>query len=78
MKKRLLIVDDDASTLNAIQRLLRHKKNIWELDTAPSVDEALAMFKKNPYDVIISDVKMPKRDGLDLLNEIKINHQATH
>jgi putative two-component system response regulator len=70
-KKRLLFVDDEVNFLAGIQRMLRGQKNVWDMDFVHSVAEALEAVAKNDYDAIFSDVRMPNRDGFDLLRELR-------
>ena len=68
--KRLLIIDDDKDMVAMLERLFK-KKKVYEVYTATSSDDALNILNKTIPDVVISDVKMPKMDGLELLNAIK-------
>jgi signal transduction histidine kinase len=69
---RLLLVDDEEHFRDAVARRL--KKRGLEVTTAPDGPAALDMLAKAPFDVVVSDVKMPKMDGLDLLRQIKAAH----
>ena len=67
--KRILVVDDDAAILDVLGQYMK----IIGLDAvcAPSGEEALAIFKKDRFDIVISDIKMANMDGLTLLGEVK-------
>merc|ERR1711879_767591 len=67
----ILFVDDEPNVLAAIKRMLRNQKKEWDIHFAYSGDEALELFKKNNFDVVISDIKMPGMDGAELLTRIK-------
>ncbi len=70
-KPRILFVDDDHHFREGLRLTLRSYKNEWDIAFAESVDDALAQARRQPPDVIVSDVNMPRRSGLDLLVEIK-------
>jgi DNA-binding NtrC family response regulator len=67
---RILIVDDEANIRNALAKLLT--KAGHTVKSAASAQEALAMVRANPFDVILTDLRMPGEDGLGLLHEIKM------
>ncbi len=72
MKPKILFVDDDPNILTSFRSLLRKE---FKIDTADLPEKGLQLFKENgPYPVVVSDLKMPGMNGLELLNEIeKIN-----
>ena len=61
---RLLIVDDEQDMLDFLDRVFRRE---YEVVRARSVDEALRHIDAGPLDLIITDRRMPRRSGLDLL-----------
>lgn len=65
----LLLVDDEENILRSLQRTLR--KEPYDICTATSGDEALALLNKQTFDLVISDARMPGMDGATLLAEIK-------
>lgn len=70
--KSILFVDDEKNILRALKRMLRHMKDEWQMEFAESGKEALQIMKANgPFDVIVSDVRMPDMDGIQLLKEVK-------
>ena len=74
IKKRILFVDDEPLVLNGLQRTLRKMRDVWDITFVSSAGEALAILEHNSMDVIISDMKMPKMDGSQLLAEVKQRH----
>lgn len=66
---RVLVVDDTAINLTVFASLL--KRTELKIDTAESGDEAIALFAKEPYDVIFLDHMMPEKDGVETLKEMK-------
>lgn len=67
--KRILVVDDDPAILDVLTQYMK----LIGLDavSAASGEEALAVFKKNHFDIVVSDIKMANMDGLTLLGEVK-------
>jgi len=63
--KRILIIDDDPSTTESIASFLAESG--YEVQTAANGVEGLEMVKKNAPDLIVSDIRMPKLTGLELL-----------
>ncbi|WP_447969870.1 HDOD domain-containing protein [Nitrospira sp. M1] len=74
MKRRILFVDDDTNILQGLQRMLRSMREEWDMDFASSSQDALARLAQAPYDVIVSDVKMPGMDGVELLTEVRTRY----
>ncbi len=77
MKKRILFVDDEEFALRGLDRLLRSMQNEWEMEFVGSGDKALARMAEAPFDVIISDMRMPGMNGAELLNEVMRRHPKT-
>lgn len=73
-KKHILFVDDDPSVLDGLRRMLRPMHNEWELSFALSGQEALEMLAHQPVDVIVSDMRMPKMNGAQLLEIVQKTH----
>ncbi len=68
---KILFVDDEANLLDGLRRMLRKKKDEWDMTFAESGKEALELINKERYDIIVSDYKMPEMDGLELLARVK-------
>ncbi|MCA0757689.1 response regulator [Paenibacillus sp. N4] len=68
---RLLIVDDEPAIVNGLVQLFRENKEM-ELDVckAYSSNEAIEIARKTKLDILISDIRMPLMDGLQLVDEI--------
>ena len=69
MKERLLLVEDDASFREVMKFHLADEG--IAADAAEDGPAALRMFRKTPYPVVVTDLKMPRMDGLTLLQELK-------
>jgi DNA-binding NtrC family response regulator len=77
MKKRILFVDDDPSILLGLQNVLRKDRARWDMVFALGGELGLDEVRKAPFDVVISDMRMPGIDGATLLNLIKEQQPAT-
>jgi DNA-binding NtrC family response regulator len=66
---RILVVDDEESMCQYLSILL--KKEGYEVLTVNSGQEALQVFETSPVDLVMTDIQMPKMDGIQLLKGIK-------
>jgi HD-like signal output (HDOD) protein/CheY-like chemotaxis protein len=73
---RVLFVDDDANILQGLQRLLRPLRREWDMSFALGPSEAIALFDQQPFDVVVSDMRMPEMTGAELLSRIRDSHPA--
>lgn len=71
---RILFVDDEPNVLSGLRRMLRTKRNEWEMAFTENGGEALTMLGDNPFDVVVSDMRMPEMDGVTLLSQIRVDH----
>lgn len=71
MKYKILFVDDEKRILDGLKRLLYSERHNWDTTFVLSADEALELVKKEKFDAIVSDMKMPKMDGAKLLREVR-------
>ena len=69
--RRILFVDDDPRILEELRDMLRPQRHDWEMAFAPSGDAALALMQASPFDVIVSDMRMPGMDGAALLARVR-------
>jgi DNA-binding NtrC family response regulator len=67
---RVLVVDDEEPIRTLLFNLLTNHD--YEVETAGDGEEALQKYAQGRFDVVVSDLVMPKMDGLRLLKEIKI------
>jgi HD-like signal output (HDOD) protein len=69
--KRILFVDDEPMILAGLQNLLRKQRKQWDMEFVESGEKALAKMAEGPFDVIVSDMRMPRMDGATLLKEVQ-------
>ena len=66
---QILVVDDDAIVIKSCTRILQSQG--FEVTATANADEVSEMVRSRTFDLMLMDVKMPKRDGLSLIKEIK-------
>lgn len=71
MKLQVIFVDDEPHVLSGLRRLLHPMREEWEMRFVSSGEEALAELARAPFDVIVSDMRMPGMDGADLLLAVR-------
>ncbi|MBW2059479.1 MAG: HDOD domain-containing protein [Deltaproteobacteria bacterium] len=74
MKRRILFVDDEPRVLQGLQRMLRSMRHEWQMAFAGGGKEALEVLSREPFDVVVSDMRMPAMDGAELLAEVRRRH----
>lgn len=67
-ESKILVIDDERPIRNALKDILEYEKFI--VAEAPDGLEGLELLKKGPYDLVLCDIKMPKMDGIDVLEKI--------
>ena len=75
--KRVLFVDDEANVLDGLRALLRKHRNEWDMQFANGGEKALALLGEQSFDIVVTDLRMPKVDGLTLLKYLRANHPHT-
>jgi two-component system nitrogen regulation response regulator NtrX len=66
---KILIVDDEKAIRRTLKEILEYEK--YDIEEAEDGEIGLEKIEKNNYDVIILDVKMPKKDGIEVLTEMQ-------
>lgn len=66
---KILVVDDEEGARELFSTILSEEG--YDIALAENGEEALALFKETPYDLVITDIKMPVMGGLQLLQEIR-------
>lgn len=65
----VLVVDDDATVLRLVERALQEAE--FTVATAHTGDEAISALGDAPWDVVVTDLRLPGKDGLEVLREVK-------
>ncbi len=71
MNPRIIFVDDEPNMIDGLRRMLRSLRHNWDLAFATSGPQALELMEQHPYEVIVSDMRMPGMDGRQLLEEVE-------
>jgi DNA-binding response OmpR family regulator len=66
---KILVIDDEPVVLNSCRKVL--EEDGFDVYLVPSADEALKAMKKEGFDLLLVDVKMPKHDGIYLMQKVK-------
>jgi HD-like signal output (HDOD) protein len=72
--RRILFVDDEPRILEGLRRMLRGQRDEWEMVFAEGGEAACAQLATAPFDVIVSDMRMPGIDGAALLKHVREKH----
>jgi putative nucleotidyltransferase with HDIG domain len=75
--KRILFVDDDPKEIKGLRKMLRSMRYEWEMEFAVSGGEALNFMAKSPFDVVVSDMHVPKTGGVELLDAVMERYPET-
>jgi DNA-binding NtrC family response regulator len=70
MKQRILAIDDEIHMLKLLERIIT-EKTPYQIQTTNNALELPGILQQNDFDVIITDLKMPGMDGLDVLRLVK-------
>ena len=74
MSVRILVIDDEPSIVRALARLLR--RSGYTVDTAGNGRQALAQLQAQPYEVIVTDLRMPELDGRAFYTRLQQQYPA--
>jgi CheY-like chemotaxis protein len=75
--KKVLIVEDDLKSQRILQTRLQKYKDKFEIVLANNGEEAMGILKQKEISLIVTDVQMPKVDGMKLLAYVNENHHGT-
>ncbi|MCK5149141.1 HDOD domain-containing protein [bacterium] len=76
-KRKILFVDDEPNILQGLKRMLRSMRHEWEMDFVESGKNALELMTQHPFDVVVSDMRMPGMSGADLLENVMNKYPQT-
>jgi len=66
---KILIIDDERSIRNTLKEILEYEK--FEVDEAEDGPTGIALAEKGKYDIVLCDIKMPKMDGIEVLENLE-------
>jgi CheY-like chemotaxis protein len=67
--KKILLIDDDDLVLRSIEKLL--KNHDYAVSTAMEYSKALEVIAKENFDLIISDIRIPEKNGTEIVSDIQ-------
>ncbi len=67
----IIIVDDHAVVRKGLIQIIEENLSFYQIDEASSGDELIEKAKKQKYDIVVLDISMPGKDGLDTIKELK-------
>jgi putative nucleotidyltransferase with HDIG domain len=77
MKKSILFVDDDPSVLSLYELMFQEIGGEWDVFTARDGEQALQTLQQHQVEVLITDMRMPRMNGAQLLNLVQERHPET-
>ncbi len=67
---KILVIDDERSIRSTLKDILEYEK--YQVDSAEDGQQGIDMVRKNEYDIVLCDIKMPGIDGIEVLEKIQI------
>ena len=75
---RVIFVDDEPRVLEGLKRMLRPKRNEWQMTFVGSAQAALDALKAEPCEVVVTDMRMPGMNGAELLEVVQREYPGHH
>jgi len=72
-KKRILLLDDEPAVVRSLARIINQFHRDWELEAVTDPEEAWLRLQRDRFDVLVTDVRMPKVTGLTLLERMQMD-----
>ena len=69
MALRVLVVDDDFTMRRTLRQIL--ERDGYQVEVARNGSEAIRLYREAPFDLVITDIIMPEKDGLELIFELR-------
>jgi len=66
---KILIIEDEQAIRNVLSNIIREEDSTYEVELAENGVEGLEKLSKETYDLVLCDIKMPKMDGIELLDK---------
>jgi DNA-binding NtrC family response regulator len=77
MTARILFVDDDPQLLASLRSVLRRDRQRWDMVFALGSGEAHEELARGEFDLVVSDLRMPRIDGIALLEHVRAQSPRT-
>jgi signal transduction histidine kinase len=71
MNPRIIFVDDEENVLQGLKRMLRGNNEKWDMEFVSDVARAEDILRGGQVDLLVLDVRMPEKDGIEFLKELK-------
>ena len=68
---KILIIEDEVSIRRVLKKIISEESKTYEVDEAEDGFEGIEMIQNNEYDLILCDIKMPKVDGIEVLEKVR-------
>ena len=65
---RILIIEDEPAIRRVLKNILANENDAFVIDEAGDGEEAITFMDERPFDLVLCDIKMPKKDGIEVLN----------
>lgn len=75
-REKILVVDDEGEVRQTVSKMIDFIGH--EVVTAESGQEALEILKKEPFSIMVTDIKMPEMDGFDLMKNVRSQYPEIH
>ena len=69
---KILIIEDESAIRRVLKRIIADENKLYEVDEAEDGLQGIEIVKSKDYDLILCDIKMPKMDGVEVLEKMKI------
>ena len=69
MKTRILLIDDERDVLDVLDKILAAEG--YETETATNGEDGIDLFARKTFDIVITDLRMPGIDGIEVIKKIK-------
>jgi len=77
VNNRVLFVDDEQRLLDALRRSLRTQRGKWEMHFVQNAEQALEAVRRIEFDTIVTDIRMPGKDGFELIKELQARERTS-
>ena len=72
--KKVLIIDDHAIFRHGLKKIIIEEFHDVLYEEASSAEEAFSLYNKENWDIVITDINLPGRSGIDIIKDLKQNH----